>query len=1569
MDAVGNPVLEPRAERIARYKAERRRELAERFGNIEEVPSKWGVKDGQQAGGADAVPSHGVNGRTRGVTNGDSVELNVQRRPGSQDCFGISGEGPIDAPQLHTRVSVGQLRTALLQQDGSGPQPERESRPDGGCGSTPAHQPARPCPEGGRRRTRLCLAGSGTGRKSADRFRTQPITASEMQDSSGLLGADEDENNKGDVKTDERAQMSVAAKMSLFKEMEKSAAPESSSLLKPRSGRVCHERRARRGNDQRFLTQPITCEEKGAISAPKAASPEPPPDESAEDADENCKLSMSEKLALFNKLSLPGEQGSGPADGAPERRRQKGARYRTQPITVEEVSLLQKGPVQLPTFCLAPHLSDRQQTSSVNLKPSELRLSQSKPDISPASAPQGLQRYDSEPGLRGILKRAHSRESERSQADGRRADSPVSGEQNGGSHVDGGLQGRMETSPPALRERREDSGFLGRSLTAAPWRQRARGRRETIAYMPRDLSEQQTGADERRRNRTTLSERPMQADLLMKTENQADHVQVSLEDNADQQQTRRSHNNKEDPCAQPQCWEPVFSNVYSSSTPQYVMCFNQTNQSFEAQELSSPNQKHVHPQWRQKSNDAEEEPSHEANSQSLESGNKAASEHGEAELTRNGASKNRRGSSETPSCTYKAPAQNAQRHVAAEEMKEETNAEVPNSVGYYSDQAPLSTCPPAPCADVASPEGERGLDILCQTHTPVLTSAVAEHRRSVRPARRTQGSRNPLRALAAREDIRQDYMGEQVAAEERVQAENKRRNSGSHLTRSEGVSTATPDSSRPPFCSIMLIHVKGRQQVQVRLVEPSVRSINSGDCFLLVTPESCFLWSGEFANDREKAKAEELASLIQGQGELGCRASQVVRLEEGLTSDGSLASGFWNILGGRTQYRGAGAPEEDEEYECGVVESNCVYRLAEKKLVPHEQAWARSPSVSLLRSSEALVFDFGSEVYLWLGRNVSMNSRTVALQLTHQVWAGAYDYSNCRVNPLDPTQSNAGIQRSGVGRPTWALFGCIAEDGETALFREKFLDWPCRANGLKQAGPVKSETQPAPVLSPSRVPLSSDLLKACDAKALLSGQMAAEDAVVRNVLSGVDVQRGYGLVALEDGHQVQLRTVAIDTWHVQEFDDSEVPLESTGQLHEGDSYVIRWTYSLNPLGEWGAGGDGSNTSVGHEEKTAFFLWRGCRSSSSGRDTATFLSIGMKMQESSQVVVAQGREPPCFLQLFKGGLVVHKGQREVQLTRTAVQPEWRMFCVRGELPEEGSLLEVRCCCASLRSRGAVVLISSQQGALYLWTGCKVHSSAKEVAKKTVEQLTLLCPSELGLNPGSPPKVHAVEEGSEPADFWSALGPMDRKVYDCMLQDPGKYNFTPRLFHLSAASGTFQAEEQLSPSRLPGLLMAMPFVQENLFTEPRPALFLLDNRLEVYLWQRSLPDLSETSSSSWSGWQEERRCAMQTTLQYCQELNPRRPPKAYLISQGSEPLTFTNVFPRWEWDQGPSTQSEGGQLKLTLVQDALAQLMKNLPSLEQLPPRPLPAGMDPQNQEIYVSHQDFQTVLEIKKNQCT
>lgn len=56
--------------------------------------------------------------------------------------------------------------------------------------------------------------------------------------------------------------------------------------------------------------------------------------------------------------------------------------------------------------------------------------------------------------------------------------------------------------------------------------------------------------------------------------------------------------------------------------------------------------------------------------------------------------------------------------------------------------------------------------------------------------------------------------------------------------------------------------------------------------------------------------------------------------------------------------------------------------------------------------SQALVFDFGSEVYVWTGKDVALSDRKVAVQLGKQLWSGAYDYSTCRVNPLDSSSAN-----------------------------------------------------------------------------------------------------------------------------------------------------------------------------------------------------------------------------------------------------------------------------------------------------------------------------------------------------------------------------------------------------------------------------------------------------------------------------------------------------------------------------------------------------------------------------------
>lgn len=69
------------------------------------------------------------------------------------------------------------------------------------------------------------------------------------------------------------------------------------------------------------------------------------------------------------------------------------------------------------------------------------------------------------------------------------------------------------------------------------------------------------------------------------------------------------------------------------------------------------------------------------------------------------------------------------------------------------------------------------------------------------------------------------------------------------------------------------------------------------------------------------------------------------------------------------------------------------------------------------------------------------------------------------------------------------------------------------------------------------------------------------------ILHGVNMQRGWDLVTLDDGQQAELNTVSVESWHTGMGEDCRVASESMGQLHEDNTYAIRWTYRLSPTGE------------------------------------------------------------------------------------------------------------------------------------------------------------------------------------------------------------------------------------------------------------------------------------------------------------------------------------------------------------------------------------------------------------------
>jgi len=172
---------------------------------------------------------------------------------------------------------------------------------------------------------------------------------------------------------------------------------------------------------------------------------------------------------------------------------------------------------------------------------------------------------------------------------------------------------------------------------------------------------------------------------------------------------------------------------------------------------------------------------------------------------------------------------------------------------------------------------------------------------------------------------------------------------------------------------ISLFHVRGTSEMNTRAVqvEEKAVSLNSGDCFVLLTPDVMYIWEGKGANITEKATAKKISGIMKG------------KRTETVVPEGSEPKAFWDAIGGPGDY--------PKEREVGEVEAeprlfqmttNVGY-LKIDEIFDYDQ--------SDLAADDVMMLDVVSEVFLWVGPKSNKKETDEAMKATLEFVANAPD--------------------------------------------------------------------------------------------------------------------------------------------------------------------------------------------------------------------------------------------------------------------------------------------------------------------------------------------------------------------------------------------------------------------------------------------------------------------------------------------------------------------------------------------------------------------------------------------------
>jgi villin 1/advillin len=161
---------------------------------------------------------------------------------------------------------------------------------------------------------------------------------------------------------------------------------------------------------------------------------------------------------------------------------------------------------------------------------------------------------------------------------------------------------------------------------------------------------------------------------------------------------------------------------------------------------------------------------------------------------------------------------------------------------------------------------------------------------------------------------------------------------------------------------ISLYHIKGTNEMNTRgvQVEEKAHSLNSGDCFALLTPRVIYIWQGKGSNATERKTAQGIAGVLKG-------ARTVTPVEEGKEP-----AEFWTALGGKTEY--------PNEKELGVERKEPrLFHCSSNAGHFHVEEIFNFTQDDLI-DDDVMILDTYGDVFVWVGNKSTKEEKDTAMK-------------------------------------------------------------------------------------------------------------------------------------------------------------------------------------------------------------------------------------------------------------------------------------------------------------------------------------------------------------------------------------------------------------------------------------------------------------------------------------------------------------------------------------------------------------------------------------------------------------